>query len=215
LQGEKGSLVSGVAQVKGRITETRLAIAQIDQDMRSEVGRELADIRRQLSELREKRVAAEDQLRRVEIRSPQDGKVHQLTVHTVGGVISPSEAIMLIVPERDALQVEARIAPNTIDQIQIGQRAVLRFSAFDHRTTPELQGEVSRVSADTVVDQKTGVSFYTVRIALSDAEIKRLKGLTLIPGMPVEAFVQTGERTVISYLVKPLSDQVARAWRER
>jgi len=183
--------------------------------MRSEVGRELADIRRQMSELREKRVAAQDQLRRVEIRSPQDGKVHQLTVHTIGGVISPSEPIMLIVPERDALQVEARIAPNTIDQIRVGQQAVLRFSGFDHRTTPELQGEVARVSADTVVDQKNNVSFYTVRIALSESELARLNGLTLLPGMPVEAFVQTGERRVVSYLVKPLSDQVARAWRER
>jgi HlyD family secretion protein len=215
IQGERGALVATSAQAKGKITETQLQILQIDQDLRSEVSKELAEIRAKTSELIEKRVAAEDQLKRIDIRAPQDGRVHQLTVHTVGGVISAGEAIMLVVPGGDVLTVEARIAPNDIDQIQVGQHAVLRFSAFNRRTTPEINGEVGRVSADITQDQKTGTSFYTVRIMLPDSEIGRLSGARLVPGMPVEAFVQTGERTAISYLIKPMSDQVMRAWRER
>jgi HlyD family secretion protein len=163
----------------------------------------------------EKRVTAEDQLKRIDIRAPQDGRVHQLAVHTVGGVINAGEAIMLIVPAGDVLTVEARIPPNNIDQIRAGQRAVLRFSTFNQRTTPELNGEVSGVSPDITQDQKTGNSFYTIRITLSDSEIARLSDLKLVPGMPVEAFIQTGERTAISYLVKPFSDQLKRSWRER
>lgn len=215
LEGERGGLMSSMAQTKGKVTETELQILQIDQDLRTEVGRELADIRGKLAELAEKRVAAEDHLKRVEIRAPQDGFVHQLSVHTVGGVINPGEPLMLIVPKADGLEVEAKIAPQDIDQVRIGNRAVLRFSAFNQRTTPELKGNVSLVSADTTKDEKTGASYYTVRITPSDRELARLGGLKLVPGMPVESFIQTGDRTVISYLVKPLQDQLAKAWREK
>ena len=160
-------------------------------------------------------MTAEDQLMRVDIRAPQDGRVHQLAVHTVGGVIGPGEAIMLVVPRSDMLTVEAKVAPHDIGQIRVGQVAVVRFSTFNQRTTPELNGEVDRVWPDITQDQKTGMSFYTVRITLPDSEITRLNGLKLVPGMPVEAFIQTGERTAISYLIKPISDQLMRAWRER
>jgi HlyD family secretion protein len=208
--------VSTIAQTKGKITETELQILQIDQDLRTEVGKELAEVRGKLAELGEKRVAAEDQLKRVDIRAPQDGVVHQLAVHTVGGVITPNgEPLMLIVPEADALTVEAKIAPQDIDQVRLGQRAVLRFSAFNQRTTPEINGEVSLVSADITQEAKSGASFYTVRIAPPSSELARLDGLKLVPGMPVESFIQTGERTVISYLTKPLADQITRAWREK
>jgi HlyD family secretion protein len=216
LEGERGSLVSTIAQTKGKITETELQILQIEQDLRTEVGKDLAEIRGKTAELVEKKVAAEDQLKRVDIRAPQDGMVHQLAVHTVGGVITPQgEPIMLIVPEADALTVEARIQPQDIDQVRVGQKAVLRFSAFNQRTTPELNGAVSRVSADVSQDQKTGATYYTIRIAVSEAELARLGGLKLVPGMPVESFIQTGERTVISYLTKPLHDQIMKAWREK
>jgi len=216
LEGERGSLVSTIAQTKGKMTETELQILQIDQDLRTEVGKDLAEIRAKTSELVEKKVAAEDQLKRIDIRAPQDGMVHQLAVHTVGGVITPNgEPIMLIVPKADALTVEARIQPQDIDQVRLGQKAVLRFSAFNQRTTPELTGEVSRVSADVSQDPKTGASFYTIRIAVPEAELVRLNGLKLVPGMPVESFIQTGERTVISYLTKPLQDQIMKAWREK
>jgi HlyD family secretion protein len=215
LEGERGQLIATIAQTKGKITETELQILQIDQDMRTEVGKDLADIRAKTAELVEKKVAAEDQLKRVDIRSPLDGIVHQLSVHTVGGVIGPAEVIMLIVPEADALEVEAKIQPQDIDQVRVGQHAVLRFSAFSQGTTPELNGEVSRLSADVSEDQKTGVRYYTVRISVAQAEIDRLGGLKLLPGMPVESFIQTSPRTVMSYLTKPLQDQVSRAFRER
>jgi HlyD family secretion protein len=215
LLGERGALLSGIAQARGKIGEIELQILQIDQDHRTEIGKELAEIRGKLAELVEKRVAAEDQLARIDIRAPQDGVVHQLAVHTVGGVIGQGEPLMLIVPEADTLTVEVKIAPQERDQVGIGQKAVLRLSAFNQQTTPELNGEVTMVSADISQDQKTGISFYTVKIALPEAEIARLGGLKLVPGMPVESFIQTGERTAISYLVKPAADQITRAWRER
>lgn len=215
IEGERGQLVSRIAQAKGKVTETELQILQVDQDMRTEVGKDLAEIRGKVSEYSERKIAAEDQLKRVDLRAPQDGTVHQLSVHTVGGVVTQGEAIMLIVPAADALTVEAKIQPQDIDHVRLGQHAVLRFAAFNQRTTPEINGEVSRVSADVTQDQKTGASYYTARISLSPEEIVRLGGLRLVAGMPVEAYIRTGERTVLSYLVKPLSDQVTKAFRER
>ncbi len=216
LQGERGALVSNIAQTRGRMAETELQILQIDQDLRSEVSKDLAEIRSKTSEYVERKVAAEDQLRRIEIRAPQDGVVHQLTAHTVGGVISPQgEPIMLIVPEADALSAEVKIAPQDIDQVRIGQSAIVRFAAFNQRTTPELEGEVTRISADVSLDQKSGVSYYTLRINMPETEIERLKGLRLVPGMPLETFIRTGDRTVLSYLIKPLTDQINKTWRER
>jgi len=215
LEGERGSLVSSIAQTKGKITETELQILQIDQDLRTEVGKELAEIRGKIAELVERKVAAEDQLKRIDIRAPQDGMVHQSSVHTVGGVITAGEAIMLIVPQADALTVESKLMPQDIDQVRPGQTAALRFSAFNQRTTPELNGLVTRVSADLTTDQRTGATYYTVRISISDEQVARLGGLRLLPGMPVEAFIQTGERTVLSYLTKPFTDQAARSFKGR
>lgn len=215
LEGERGQLTASTAAARGKITETQLQILQVDSDMRTEVGKDLSEIRAKWSELVEKRVAAEDQLKRVDLRAPQDGVVHQMTVHTVGGLVIPSEPAMLIVPSSDQLAVEVRIQPQDIDSVQLDQRAVLRFSAFNQRTTPEIDGQVTRVSADVSQDPKTGLSYYTVRIGVAEAERARLGNLRLVPGMPVEAFLQIGERSVISYLTKPLTDQIAKAWRER
>ncbi|PRD42923.1 hypothetical protein C5748_14240 [Phyllobacterium phragmitis] len=146
--------------------------------------------------------------------APQSGAVHQLAVHTVGGVVSPADVIMLIVPASDDLALEAQIAPQDIDQLQLGQKAVLRLSAFNQRTTPELQGQVGRIAADLTQDQRTGLSYYLVRIFISADELAKLDELALVPGMPAESFIQTGERTALSFLVKPLSDQINRAFRE-
>jgi len=214
LRGERGALLSSIAQVKGKVTETELQILQVDQDLRSEVGKDLGEVRAKISELVEKQVAAEDQLKRVDLVAPQDGTVHQLAVHTIGGVINAGEPVMLIVP-KERLIIEVKVAPNDIDQIRIGQSAILRLPAFNQRTTPELNGEVDRISADVVQEQKSSTSFYTARITFSDNELARLNGFALVPGMPVEAFLQTGARTVMSFLLKPLSDQIAKAWRER
>jgi HlyD family secretion protein len=215
LEGERGHLIAATAQSKGKISENELQIIQIDQDLRSEVAKELREVQAKIAELVERKVAADDQLKRIDVRAPQDGIVHQLNVHTVGGVVTPGEAMMLIVPEADALTVEAKLAPQDIDQIHPGQTAVLRFSTFNQRTTPELNGTVSRVSADLTTDQRSGTSHYTVRISIPEDEMVRLSGLKLLPGMPLEAFIQTGERTVLSYLTKPFTDQAARAFRGR
>jgi len=141
--------------------------------------------------------------------------VHQLAVHTVGGVINAGEPIMLIVPQADMLIVEARVTPNDIDQLVVGQNAVLRFSGLNQQTTPELNGQVNRISADTIQDQRTGGSYFLVRITLPEPEVARLGAIKLMPGMPVEAFIHTGERTMLSYLVKPIVDQAYRAFREK
>lgn len=215
LEGERGQLMAAVAQAKGKISETELQVIQIDQDLSSEVAKDMREVDAKSGEFVERKVAAEDQLKRIDIRAPQDGVVLESKVHTVGGVIPAGDAIMLIVPETDNLMVEAKVNPHEIDQVQVGQTAVLRFSAFNLRTTPEINGTVTRVSADTTTDQRTGQSYYTTRIAMPKKEIARLGDVKLIPGMPVEAFVQTGERSVMSYLMKPLQDQFMRAFREK
>ena len=215
LEGERGQLVAAVAQAKGKITETELQVIQIDQDLSSEVAKDMREVDAKYGEFVERKVAAEDQLKRIDIRAPQDGTVLESKVHTVGGVVAAGDTIMLIVPAADNLLVEAKVNPHDIDQVQVGQSAVLRFSAFNLRTTPEINGTVTRVSADTTTDQRTGQAYYTTRIAMTKSEIARLGDIKLIPGMPVEAFVQTGERTVLSYLMKPLQDQFMRAFREK
>jgi HlyD family secretion protein len=155
-----------MAQTRGKISEIELQIIQIDQDLSSEVARELRDVEGKIGEFSERKVAAEDQLKRIDLRAPQDGVVHQLAVHTVGGVVTAGDPVMLIVPEADALSVEAKVSPQDIDQLRLGQPAGLRFSAFNQRTTPEINGAISRISADVSTDQRSGQSFYTVRIAI-------------------------------------------------
>lgn len=214
LIGERNQLIAAVAQAKGKIAETELQIIQVDQNMRSEATRELADLRAKAAELGERRVAAMDELARVDIRAPQDGMVHRLAVHTVGGVVAPGELIMQIVPRGDSLIVEAKVSPSDIDQLQIGQPALLRLTAFNQRTTPEIGASVLRISADLAEDERTGASFYTVHLTIPEEELSRLGDVELVPGMPVEAFVETAPRTALSYLTKPLVDQAARAFRE-
>jgi len=214
LGGSRGQLIAAIAQTRGRIAEMNLQIIQIDQDMRSEVTRELGDLRAKAAELGERKIAAVDQLGRIDIRAPQDGMVHQLAVHTVGGVIAPGESIMLIVPNDDSLIVEAKVVPSDIDQLTIGQKAVLRLSAFNQRTTPEISGIISRISADLTEDSRTGASYYTIHIGIPEDEFSQLGSIKLVPGMPVEAFIQTAPRTALSYLTKPLVDQAARAFLE-
>jgi HlyD family secretion protein len=215
LNGERAQYIASRAQARGKITETELQIIQVDKDMVSEVSKDLRETNDKIGEFVERKVTAEDQLRRVDIRAPQDGMVLQSTVHTVGGVITAGDAIMMIVPQADDLQVEAKVDPKDIDKLQIGQKTLMRLSAFNQRTTPELNGLVTRVSPDVTTEQRTGQSYYTIRVSLPPAEVARLGDVKLIPGMPVEAFVQTGDRTMLSYLLKPLNDQLMRSFRER
>jgi len=215
LQGERGQLVAQVAEAKGKIAEIQLQIIQVDEDLSSDVAKELRDIDSKIGEYVERKVTAEDQLKRTDIRAPQNGIVFQSTANTVGGVIAAGDPIMLVVPESDNLMVEVKVDPKDIDQVQFGQPVVLRFTSFNVRTTPELNGTVSRIAADTTTDQRTGQSYYLVRISMTADEMKRLGDVKLTPGMPVEAFIETGERTMLSYLVKPLHDQIMRAFREK
>ncbi len=215
LQGERGQLVAAAAEAKGKIVETELQILQVDQDFTSDVAKQLRETDSKIGEYVERKVTAEDQLKRTDIRAPQDGIVFQSTANTVGGVITAGEPIMLIVPETDTLLAEVKVNPRDIDQVQFGQPVLLRFSAFSVRTTPEINGAVVRIAADTTTDQRTGQSYYLVRISMTANEIKRLGDVKLTPGMPVEAFIQTGERTLMSYLVKPMRDQLMRSFREK
>ena len=215
LEGERSQLIGAVAETKGKITETELQIIQVDQDLRSEVGKDLAETRAKVSELVERKIAAADQLKHTEIRAPQSGIVKQLTVHTVGGVIAAGDPIMLIVPDTDALTVEVKIPPHDIDQLYVGQVASLRFTAFNQRTTPEIDGKVTLISADITQDQKTGANYYLVHITPDPSEIARLGDVKLIAGMPVDAFIKTSKRTMLSYLIKPIRDQAERAFKEK
>ena len=214
LEGEHGGFIAEIASIGQAIAERRILILQINEDMRAEVVEQLQAVRAEIAELMEQHVAAEERLGRVAIRAPRAGFVHQLTVHTVGGVVAPGEDLMAIVPEADLLVVEAQVAPTDIDQLAPAQEAIIRLPGFDQRTTPELSAEIRTVSADLLQDPATGLSYYQVRLAIPEAEIARLDGKPLIPGMPVEAFVQTGHRTILSYLVKPLTDHIAHAFKD-
>lgn len=215
LEGELGQYEAAAAQASGRKTEVGLQIVRLDQEMKTEVVKELRETQTKIAEFSERKIAAEDLLRRVEIRAPQSGVIHQLAVFTVGGVVNPGEPIMLIVPQGDRLLVETQISPRDVDQVRIGLPARLRFSAFDQQTTPQIEGEVLSVSPDLTRDPNTGEAYFTARIAISDGEIAKLGDSKLQPGIPVEVQITTRERTAMSYLMKPLADQINRAFRER
>ena len=212
LRGEWGAHVAQIARSQGQISETELQIIAVTQNMQTEASKELREIEARIAELLERKVAAEDQLKRIYLRAPQTGYVHDLTVHTIGGVIGPGESVMTIVPTHETLSVEARIGTADIDQVAVGQEAVLRFPALNQRTTPEIKGTVSRIGADLTKDPQANAVYFTVRISVADNDRDAFK---LVPGMPVEAFISTHERTALSYLMKPISDQVTKAFRER
>lgn len=215
IAGQKGQIIAALAQSRGKIAEIRLQIFQIEDSFREEILKELRDTQGKIAELTERRVAAEDQLQRVDIRASVSGIVHQLAVHTVGGVISPAEPAMLIVPDSQALQIEARINPADIDQVRPGGVTHIKLHAFNQRVTPELTGTVSRVSADTSRDQINGPLFYIIRIAVPPSQIEKLGGQHLIPGMTADVFIATEERTPLEFIIKPLKDQLHKTFRER
>ena len=215
LDGERGQLLSSIAETKSKVGEAELQIVRIDQDFRTDVVKELGDSQGKEAELVERGVAARDLLDRIEIRAPTSGVIHQLSAHTIGGVIRAGDSIMEIVPDTEDLQVEGRVQPQDIDHVHAGQTAFVRFSAFNTRTTPQLTGTVSYVSADTSHDQQTNAPFFTVRVTLSEDERRRLAGQQLVPGMPAEVFMQTGSRTMVSYIFKPIAEQMRRAFVEQ
>ncbi|RFB81099.1 HlyD family type I secretion periplasmic adaptor subunit [Methylovirgula sp. 4M-Z18] len=214
LDGERSQLNGVIAQTKGKISEIELQIIQLDQDRRTEVGKDLIETRSNITEMTERKIAALDQLNHIDIRAPQSGRVHELTVHTVGGVITPGEQIMLIVPDTDTLAVETKIAPPDIGHVHVGQTATMRILAFNRKTTPEVDGEISMVSADLSNDQRTGASYFTVRIPITSEQIEKVGLGKIVPGMPVDVYIKTPARTVLSYLMRPLKDQARRAFKD-
>lgn len=214
LKGETGRLAAEIAETEGKISETALLALQVDEDMRKEVNEELRELDGKEVELIERKVVAEDQLARTEIRAPQSGLVQELAVHTVGGVITPGEALMLIVPEEDRLVIDAMVAPASVDDVKPGQPVSIRFPAFDAATTPECKGTVQRVSADLIKEPQRELSYFVARTTLDDRDGCLKNSKRLRPGMPAEVHIQTGERNVLSYVMKPLSDQMSRAFRE-
>jgi HlyD family secretion protein len=215
LDGQIGQLQSAVAQSTGKIAEVRLQMRQAIDESVAEINKDLRETQVRIYELSERAVGMRDQLQRVEIRAPTSGFVHQLQAHTIGGVISPAEPVMLIVPSRETLKIDAKVAPQDIDQIVVGQTATIKIHAFNTRTTPELKGAVERVSADIVKDQQSQIPHYVVRIGIAPEEFDRLEGKRVIAGMQTEVFIKTAERSPIGYLAKPLLDQMDRAMRER
>lgn len=215
LQGEYGEIVSGLGQAKQAVSEKQFAILQLEEDSQAEILEQYQEAQAKIAQLEEEEISARDQLKHILIRAPQQGIVHQLAVHTIGAVITPGETIMMIVPRGDRLIVEAQVAPSEIDRLSPNQEARLKFPAFDHRTTPEIKANLTIVSADRITDEATRQSYYLVRLAFDAQEQEKLGDKTLIPGMPVEVYLQTGYRSVLSYLVKPMLDQIEHAMKER
>ncbi len=214
LEGTGGQLASQIAETHNKITETQIQALQTEESFRSEVMRDLREAEAKEGELIERKLAADDQFKRTVVRAPAAGVIQELAIHTSGGVVSPGEVMMAVVPDGEELQIDARLSPDKIDQVHAGQSAHVRFPAFNAGSTPELAGIVAIVSGDVVRDPQGG-AYYDVRIAMPLDELRRLGGLRLVPGMPAEVFLQTERRTMLSYLFKPLSDQLSRMFRER
>ena len=213
LEAQADGLRAQLAQSRARLAEIQQQDSQIDKDFRSEAGNELASLNAQMGDMQSQAATTADQHRRNEIRAPYDGVIDKLAFATVGAFLPPSQVMLEIVPDSDRNLVEVRIQPQDIDQIRIGQNATLHFSAFNLQTTPTIPGKVEWISAEKSVDQTTGMTYYQAHIGVEEKDFDKLDGLKVKIGMPVEAYIETGSRTILSYLLKPLVDQAMRAFR--
>ena len=214
LLGSIGEIEAASAEAEGRITEIELQVLQQQTARREEAIAELREVRVQQAELIERERVLERQLEDSEIRAPVAGVVYGLAVFGTRSVVQAAEPVLYLVPQDRPLVISTRIAPTDVDEVFVGQSVTLRFPAFDMRSTPELFGQVRQVSADAFVDSASGASFYEAEIVLNEGEASRLGGETLLPGMPVEAFIRTEDRTPLTYLLRPLTDYFTRAFRE-
>jgi HlyD family secretion protein len=214
IDGERGQLEATIAELRGKIAETRLQILSLDQVASAEASKELREVESAVIEYRERQVAARDQLAKIDIRAPLAGLVHQLAVHTVGGVVGPGETLMMIVPKDTALTIEAKIAATDIDSVTLGQKAAVRLPGLDHSKTPDLNATITTIGADLVQDETQRIAYYPIQLTLEPGEADRLPGVRLVPGMPAEAFITTRSRTFLDYLIEPLSSRLGRALRE-
>lgn len=214
LLGEIGSITASVAQLRGEIASLSIERISLTSRLREEAISTLRDLQFQEVELVQRRLSTTDTLSRMELRAPVSGVIYGSRIFALQSVVSPAEPIMYIIPQDQPMVVAARVDPIHIDQVHVGQEATLRFSAFDQRMTPEVIGHVVRMSADVFTDEVTGMSYYEVKLIPKDGEAEKLGGQVLLPGMPVEAFIKTGERSPLNYLAKPLTDYFTRAFRE-
>ncbi|REL32510.1 HlyD family type I secretion periplasmic adaptor subunit [Thalassotalea euphylliae] len=214
LEGERGEFISLIAGARSSIDEKKLELIRIKRSFNEEVLAELQEVEQQIIDLQEREIAAAHTLQQMVVKAPVTGTVVGLNVHTIGGVVVPGQLLLEIVPADDKLIIEGQVTPTDIDDVIVGQQARVKLSGFQQRTTPELQGRVKYVSADSMLDERSGVTFFLVRVSVSTDELKKLNELELIPGMPAEVFIQTGERTALEYLLQPLVDTIDRAWRE-
>lgn len=215
LSGLGGDLQAQKAQSSGRITEIDVEILKLDTRRREEAITDLRDLQFRELELREERLALIEKLNRMDITSPVSGVVYGMRVFALRSVVRPAEPIMFVVPQDRPLIINATVEPIHIDKLSLDQDVTLRLSALDQRTTPELTGKVVQISADAFQDEDTQQSYYRAEIVLSEGEQARLpEGTTLLPGMPVEAFIRTEDRTPIAYLTKPITDYFAKAFRD-
>ncbi|MBM7044796.1 MULTISPECIES: HlyD family type I secretion periplasmic adaptor subunit [Rhizobium] len=214
LDGEIGQLLASTSEIRAKIAETKLQTLNLDQIAVAEASKDLAETESKINELSEKQIEAKDALARLDIKSPLAGFVHELSVHTIGGVVSAGEVLMMVVPEKAELNVELRISPQEVDSIHVGDKAYVRISGLNRSTTPDLDAKVEMIGADLVQDTASRVSYYPVRVHLLPGEIRRLNDTQVVPGMPVEAFITTSQRTFFDYLWEPLSDRLRRAIRE-
>lgn len=215
LSGTMGDLAAQKAEAEGRVIEIDINILKLGTDRREEAITTLRDLQLNELELREQRRALLEQMNRLDITAPVSGIVYNLKVFALRSVIRPADPVMFIIPQDRPLVINARVDTIHVDKLFVGQEVTLRFSALDQRTTPELFGTVMQISADAFEDEATGANFYRAEVILSEGEQQRLpEGVTLIPGMPVETFIRTADRTPIAYLVKPFTDYLAKAFRE-
>ena len=215
LQGRQGELAAAIAQAQGRITELEISVLRIQSQRREEGSTALRDLGFNQIELSEQRIALIQRLDRLDIRAPVSGVVYGLVVFAPRSVVRAADPVMYLVPQDRPLVVASQVEPIHVDQVHVGQEVQLRLSAFDQRQTPELTGRVVQVSADAFQDEQSRMSYYRADIEIEEGELAKLpEGMTLLPGMPVEAFIRTGERTPLAYLLKPLSDYFVKAFRE-
>lgn len=209
--GEIAQLTAEIATNRMLISETRLQILQIEKKFQEEIAAKLSEAQAQLNDVNERMAASRDKLNRIVIKAPASGMVMGLSVHTQSGVISPGSALLDIVPKDAELVIEAQVSPNDIDRVTVGLQAEVRFSAFKQATTPKMFGRVIQLSADRFVDEQTGAPYYQARVDLTPESRKELGDLQLLPGMPAEVLINTGERTLFEYLAQPASNAFRRA----
>ncbi len=214
LEGQLGELTSTRAQAEGRKTEVELEILRLGTARREDANTQLREIGGRVLELAERRGALTERIMRLDIRAPVSGIVLGMQVTTPRAVLRPADPVLYLIPQDRPLVIVAQVSPIHVDEVRVGQDVKLLFPAFSSRTTPELQGKVAIVSADALTDQATQQPFYRAEIVLNPGEREKLGSVTLLPGMPVEAFIQTDLRTPMAYLVKPFTDYFVRAFRE-